>query len=665
MQFIGISSISFLIFLIFQAKGVWGADSGDMVTAAFVHGVPHPPGFPLYTFLAWMLTKIPFSTIAWRVTLLSSIPHALTLGFVYLIVRQLAGKKFISLFAPLILLSNYVFFEYSVVAEVFALNDLFISAIIYYLILWFDSGKQVNFYIALFLLFLSFSHHPIILFILPALLFLGFSGKKYLPNKRQILRFLPILFLAFIPFLYIPIASHTHPIINWDNADTISGFFRLITRAGYGTFQSATVYGTSISQRLLQLKMYWGMLFFDFSFIGIFLSAAGLFYLFKIKRIYFWFFSILLIFTGPIYFFYASYVLLNRFDLGIFERFLLQSYLIIHIIYGIGISSLIMRLKNIKIRLIHKYSQIISIFLILFLTVYTGLEWYTTFIRFRGLPNDRTMEYLAMDYLDSVPSGSILLMTGDIQLFTTQYLRYAAKYRKDVILLMSSRITDPAMYSDIAKNYPQLQIPDLKSENIWFDFIKMNSRKIKIFSNETLLIPNSMDWVIHGLVYQLYDHSDLPSYEKLVSDNDGLWEKYHLQNIQKGLLVQYRHLMLAAINNDYVGMRNIYAKKLLDAGFAQEAKDRLLLTVNIDSDMQKSVAYKFLGLSELILKNCQAALNDFQKARETTIVLTDDKLLLYESATYKTCIGDEQKANALKKEYDEIQKKQDTPLEPK
>ncbi|MBW2474999.1 MAG: DUF2723 domain-containing protein, partial [Deltaproteobacteria bacterium] len=39
-------------------------------------GVPHPPGYPTYTLLGWLFTRLPFGSIAWRVNLLSSVSTA-------------------------------------------------------------------------------------------------------------------------------------------------------------------------------------------------------------------------------------------------------------------------------------------------------------------------------------------------------------------------------------------------------------------------------------------------------------------------------------------------------------------------------------------------------------------------------------------------------------
>src|SRR6185503_1755323 len=43
-------------------------DSGELAVASMYAGVPHPPGYPVWTVYTWVFTKIlPFSNIAWRV----------------------------------------------------------------------------------------------------------------------------------------------------------------------------------------------------------------------------------------------------------------------------------------------------------------------------------------------------------------------------------------------------------------------------------------------------------------------------------------------------------------------------------------------------------------------------------------------------------------------
>src|SRR5262245_55510598 len=41
-------------------------DSGELAVASYYAGVPHPPGYPVWTLYTWLFTVLlPFSNIAW------------------------------------------------------------------------------------------------------------------------------------------------------------------------------------------------------------------------------------------------------------------------------------------------------------------------------------------------------------------------------------------------------------------------------------------------------------------------------------------------------------------------------------------------------------------------------------------------------------------------
>ena len=68
-------------------------DSGELCTASAHAGVPHPPGYPLWTIITWYFTKI-FSFVtymgkpnpAWAVALASAFFGALAAGFASILV---------------------------------------------------------------------------------------------------------------------------------------------------------------------------------------------------------------------------------------------------------------------------------------------------------------------------------------------------------------------------------------------------------------------------------------------------------------------------------------------------------------------------------------------------------------------------------------------------
>src|SRR6188472_4529749 len=60
--------LSFIGYWLTLAPQVTLEDSGELAVASMYAGVPHPPGYPVWTIYTWMFTKIlPFSNVAWRV----------------------------------------------------------------------------------------------------------------------------------------------------------------------------------------------------------------------------------------------------------------------------------------------------------------------------------------------------------------------------------------------------------------------------------------------------------------------------------------------------------------------------------------------------------------------------------------------------------------------
>src|ERR1017187_3435344 len=71
--FLAASLVAFAAYCYTLAPSVTLEDSGGFLTAAHNLGVPHPPGYPVWTMLSWVWQwSIPFGSIAWRVNLLSA-----------------------------------------------------------------------------------------------------------------------------------------------------------------------------------------------------------------------------------------------------------------------------------------------------------------------------------------------------------------------------------------------------------------------------------------------------------------------------------------------------------------------------------------------------------------------------------------------------------------
>jgi len=81
------SFLALAVYLYTMAPDVTLGDSGMFSTGSFYGGVVNPPGYPVWTIYSWVFTRIlPFSNIAWRVSVGSAVAGALTSGIVALTV---------------------------------------------------------------------------------------------------------------------------------------------------------------------------------------------------------------------------------------------------------------------------------------------------------------------------------------------------------------------------------------------------------------------------------------------------------------------------------------------------------------------------------------------------------------------------------------------------
>src|SRR5262245_28061108 len=63
-------------------------DAGELAVGSYYAGVPHPPGYPVWTLYTWLFTQIPISNIAWRVALSSAVAGAFACGLLALLVSR-------------------------------------------------------------------------------------------------------------------------------------------------------------------------------------------------------------------------------------------------------------------------------------------------------------------------------------------------------------------------------------------------------------------------------------------------------------------------------------------------------------------------------------------------------------------------------------------------
>src|SRR5437868_5016742 len=155
--------IVFIGYFYTLAPDVTLEDSGELAVGSFYAGVPHPPGYPVWTLYTWLFTVLfPFSNIAWRVALSSAVAGAVSCGLLGLIVsrgssmmiegiaelRNLDKKLEASLcivsgvVAGMLLGFNGFMWSQSVIVEVYTFSVLSLMLVLVTLLRWIHAPHQ-------------------------------------------------------------------------------------------------------------------------------------------------------------------------------------------------------------------------------------------------------------------------------------------------------------------------------------------------------------------------------------------------------------------------------------------------------------------------------------------------------------------------------------------
>jgi hypothetical protein len=213
---------------------IQGGDTAELVAAGYFRWIPHPPGYPLYVWLQHIWTHlIPFKTVFWRASILSSILGILSLS---LMTTWLTNKKFLFCFPVLLLGLNSQFIESSVLPDVFSLHTLFICLSGFYFL--FSLNRKKDLYLVI-ILALSLANHHTTFFLFPCFLYLTFinlTDKKM--NAQFVTYSLVGVLICFSLYLSLFLCNPEHP-FSWGTINDLNKLWLHFARADYGTFSLA------------------------------------------------------------------------------------------------------------------------------------------------------------------------------------------------------------------------------------------------------------------------------------------------------------------------------------------------------------------------------------------------------------------------------------------
>ena len=455
-----------VIYLITLAPGVVQIDAGELSAVASTLGIAHPTGYPLFTLIGFIFTKIfSFTSKIYALNILSAL---YTLGGFFFIIKinqivlknlkpqilkdRKSKKKFeptlelsekqISLLAvvgALAIAFSRTFWHQSTSVEVYSLHILLISASIYFFLkVYFKEGENksnetkkiiTDWLIFAFIFGLSFTNHMTSILLILGFAYLYFTkyGFKKSSFKKILLMLVPF-FTALTIYLYLPISASRNPAINWGNPINWENFKRHIMGWQY---QSWIFSSTESASK--QFKYFVEIFPIEFAYIGLILILLGVIELYNSNKKILTFFLIL----------FLTCVLYSiNYDINDIDSYFLLAFISAGLIATAGYSFI---LKNFLKKNINSIYALL-IFPILILAI--------NFDKVNQSDNTQYQEY-SISVLDSAEQNSIIISyLWDFLISPSYYLQFVEGKRKDVAIIDKELVRRSWYFNQIKTNYP-------------------------------------------------------------------------------------------------------------------------------------------------------------------------------------------------------------------
>lgn len=290
-------AIPLLTYALSISHDVASRDLADAQGVAYLLGIPHPTGYPLFVLLGWLFTHaITFGTIAYRMNLFGALCMSFTCLVGVITALRVGAGPVTSLGAFLCFAWARIIWFHGAQADTQDLALLFQAMTLYYLAGWLKHTRTRDIAAAFASWGAALAVHPISLWLLPCVAFAILARVRSLSFSKVALSLLAFVVLL-ASYAYLPLRSaaiEKHPVdavqmlappaarVYWDtNApSTQAGFITEVTGAQFG----ATPLWSSIVNPLNwlgDLRMFYHTVHNAFDIVFVVIAALGALFLLR------------------------------------------------------------------------------------------------------------------------------------------------------------------------------------------------------------------------------------------------------------------------------------------------------------------------------------------------------------------------------------------------
>lgn len=247
-----------VLYAITMAPDVLAHDSGEWQAAGSTFGISHSPGSPAYTLLSNLFALAPIGEPAARVTFISVIVGAAGVVGTYTLVLLLFDRLLPALAAAFTLALAGVWWGNAAVATPYNFVPTAMTILLILVLLWSKSGDVRLVWGGALLTGFGLAYHPTMLFFLPVLV----AGIFVLGPWRTLIKPRPIIISLLLAasglslYLYLPIRSASHPVVEYQEINSVSSFIHYVSASSsrdVGSRVSRVPVVTELGDRLSQV----------------------------------------------------------------------------------------------------------------------------------------------------------------------------------------------------------------------------------------------------------------------------------------------------------------------------------------------------------------------------------------------------------------------------
>lgn len=471
--------LSFALYVSTMARGItWrnlGADGGDLLTAAFTWGIPHPSGYPTYLLgLRGFSGLIPFGDEALIGNLFSVTLGGLSVAFIFLATHRLIGlvgsmrylsahAKWLSAFvAALAVGASRELWSQSTITEVYALNGLFVSVLLYGLITMYrdhEMGRDrplLRISLAL-LLGLGLGNHLTLAMLAFPLVVWSYTWENDRDSRMRLLRDWRVpaaLVVGLSVYLYAPLASSQSPLLNWGHPENADGFWWMLSGSIYQSYQFG-IEGSQIPVRLSEIAE---IALAQYAFVGIVLAIVGATFVYELGRG----FLIASAASGMLVISYAvGYDTIDSF------LYLIPIFMLLGVFAGVGMAGLLSAVQRTATArgLIEWPRWRDGLIAVAILAAVPGFSVFANYSEL-DLSDDREAQQYAVDSFMTAGRGSVILATEAGPIFSLWYQTYVAAPEADVLVISVPHLQYDWYWDDIRAQAPD-RVPEERPEKFF------------------------------------------------------------------------------------------------------------------------------------------------------------------------------------------------------